>query len=81
MLFNLAHPGLDGRETLAVCDVVGHNNAVGALVVAGSNCLEALLTCSVPDLKLDSLAINVDRPDLEVYTDCGHEILGEHIVL
>ena len=63
MFLDLAHPVLDGTETLAVSDVVGHDDTVGALVVAACDGLESLLAGSVPDLKLDSLAINVDCSD------------------
>jgi hypothetical protein len=50
MLLDLAHPVLDGAEALSVCDIVGHNNTVSALVIAACDGLEALLAGGVPDL-------------------------------
>ena len=63
MFFYLAHPVFDSTETLAVSDVVGNDDAVSALVVATCDGLESLLACGVPDLELDSLAINIDGSD------------------
>lgn len=80
VLLNLIHPVLDGAEALAVSDVVGDNDAVSALVVAAGDRLEALLSCSVPDLQLNRLAVHLDRADLEVDSDGGHEVVCEHVV-
>ncbi len=60
MLLDLIHPVLNGTEALAVGDVVGHNDTVCALVVAARYGLEALLASSVPNLKLDSLSVNLN---------------------
>ena len=76
VLLNLIHPVLDGAEALAVSDVVGDNDAVSALVVAAGDRLEALLSCGVPDLQLNRLAVHLDRADLEVDADGGDEGLG-----
>ena len=80
VLFNFAHPGVDGVEGIAVSDVIDDNDAVGALVVAGSNSLEALLAGRVPNLELADLVVNVDGTDLEVDADRGHEVLLELVV-
>ena len=81
MLLDLTHPGLHSGEALSVCNVIGHNNTVSALIVAGSNSLESFLTSSVPDLQLDGLAININGSDFEVNSNCGHEVLREDVVL
>lgn len=80
MLLDLVHPVLDRREALPVGDVVGHDDAVRALVVAARYRLEPLLPRSVPDLKLYRLPVHLDRPDLEVHTDRGHEVVCEDII-
>ena len=80
MFLNLVHPVLDGAEALAVCDVVGDDDAVSALVVAAGDSLEALLPCGVPNLKLDRLSVHLNRPDLEVHADRRHEVVCEHVV-
>lgn len=60
VLFDLVHPVLNRAEALAVGDVVGHDDAVGTLVVAGSDGLEAFLTSSVPYLELNSFSVNLN---------------------
>ena len=52
VLFHLAHPGVYSIEGVSISDIVGHNDAVGSLVITGGDCLKALLASSVPDLKL-----------------------------
>jgi hypothetical protein len=54
---------------------------VGSLVVAGCDSLEALLTSGIPDLKLDHLSVNFESTDLEVYTNSGHKVLCEDVIL
>ena len=81
VLLNLAHPCLHCREALTVGDVVGHDDAVGTFVVAGRDGLEALLTCRVPDLQLDSFAVDVDGPNLEVHTNGGHKVFSKNVIL
>ena len=77
---------------LEIGDVVGHDDAVSALVVAASNGLEALLASGVPNLELNGLSVDIDGPDFlqtrlareggtyEVDSDCGHEVVCEHVV-
>ncbi len=80
VLLDLVHPVLDGGEALAVGDVIGHDDAVCALVIAAGDRLEALLAGGVPNLQLDGLAVNLDGADLEVDSDGGHEVVSEDIV-
>lgn len=60
VFLDLVHPVLNGAVTLAVRDVVSHNDTVSALVVAARYRLEALLTSSVPNLELNGLAVNLN---------------------
>lgn len=75
VLLDLLHPSLDCGERLAVGDVVSHDDAVGSLVVAGSDGLKAFLSGRVPNLELDNFTINLVVANFEVYTDGGHEAL------
>ena len=81
VFLDLVHPVFDGAEALAVGDVVGDDDAVGALVVAARDGFEALLASRVPDLQFDGLAVDLDGPDLEVDADGRHEVVGEDVVL
>ncbi len=60
MFLDLVHPVLDSAEALAVGDVVSHDDTVSALIIAGSDGLETLLACSVPDLELNGLSVNLN---------------------
>ena len=81
VLLDLAHPSVDSGERVAVSDIVDDNDTVGTLIVGGCDRLEALLSCSIPDLKLADLVIDIDSADLEVDTDGWHEVLLELIIL
>ena len=80
VLLNFSHPGVHSVERVSVSDVVGHDDSVCALVVAGGDGLEALLASSVPDLKLADFVVRVDCADFEVHSNCWHEILLKLIV-
>ena len=54
---------------------------MGALIITASDGFKSLLTGGIPNLQLDCLSIDVNSSNLEVYTDCGHEIIIEHIIL
>lgn len=58
VFLDLVHPVLDRTETLAVGDVVSHDDTVSTLIIAGSNSLETFLTCSIPDLELNGLSVD-----------------------
>ena len=81
MLLDLSHPVLNGGEGFTVGDVVGDDDTVGALVVAGSDGLEAFLPGSIPNLELHDLVIDLLVPDLKVDTDSGHKVVSEHVIL
>ena len=48
--------------------------------LTGSNCPESLLTGSVPNLKLDTLAVDVDGAYFKVNADGRYEARSERIV-
>ena len=81
VLLDLTHPGVDGAEGVAVCDVISHNDAVRALVVARRDSLEALLASSIPDLQLADFLVDINGTNLKVDANCGHKVLLELIVL
>jgi hypothetical protein len=54
---------------------------MSTLVVRRSDSLESLLPGCVPNLELDSFSINIDGSNLEVDTDCWHEVVMEYIIL
>lgn len=56
-------------ERPLVGDVVYQQDAHGTSVVRGGDGAEPLLAGGIPDLQLDTLAIELDCPDLEVDTD------------
>jgi hypothetical protein len=60
VLLDLVHPVFDGAEALTVSEVIGHDDAVSALVVAARYGLEALLSSGIPNLELNSLSINLN---------------------
>lgn len=60
-------------ERPLVGNIVHEQNAHGTTVVCRGNCPEALLPGGIPDLELDTLAVELDRPNLEVDSDGGDE--------
>lgn len=51
------------------------------LVITAGDCLEPLLASSIPNLQFYCFAINVNRSNFEIDTDCRHEIVIENIIL
>jgi hypothetical protein len=80
VLLDLIHPVLNGTEALTVGDVVGHDDAVGSLVVAACYRLESLLSSGIPDLELDGLSVDLDGANLKVDSDGRHEVVCEDII-
>ena len=81
MLIYFAHPLRDFRERFSVCDIISHNNTVSTLIITTSDGLEPLLTCSIPNLQLNRLSINVNCSNFEVYTNGWHKIIIENVIL
>ena len=45
--------------------------------ITGRDCSETLLTCCIPNLKLNSLAIKFNSSDLKINTVYGRIVLSE----
>jgi hypothetical protein len=72
-----------GKHTIErplVRNVVHQQDPHGAAVVRRRDGAEALLARRVPDLQLDPLAVELDRPDLEVDADRGDEGRRERVL-
>jgi hypothetical protein len=66
VLLDLTHPILDALESFTVVDGVGKNDSHRALVIGLGDRFESFLACSIPDLHLDFLSININRLELEI---------------
>ena len=66
VLLNVPDPVLDVVEALLVGDVVDEHDAHRPAVVGRGDGAEPLLPGSVPDLKLDLLAIKLNSSNLEI---------------
>ena len=66
VLFNIPDPVLDVVEALLVGDVVDEHDAHRPAIVGSGDGAEPLLPSSVPDLKLDLLAIKLNSSNLEI---------------
>jgi hypothetical protein len=60
---DLQQPLLNVVECLCICNIVDDNNAVSTTVVAAGNSSETLLTSSIPNLKLNYGAVDLDGSD------------------
>jgi hypothetical protein len=56
-----------------VSDIVYEENSHGAAIVRRRNGSEAFLASSIPDLQLNTLAIQLNSPNLEVDADSCNE--------
>ena len=80
VLFHFGHPIVYVLVRFLVRDVICDDDTMSAFVVASSNCFEALLTRSIPNLELDLFAIDLDSLDFEVHSNRGHEVVSEHVI-
>ena len=62
-----------------ICDVVYKQDTHGTSVVSSCDSAEALLSSGIPYLQLHTLAVKLDRADLEVDSDGGDEGGGEGV--
>lgn len=51
-LLELLHPCLHPPEAVSICDIKDEQRSLSITVVYGTQCMEALLPCCVPDGKL-----------------------------
>ena len=63
---DLLEPVADVVEGSLLSTIVNQNDPHRPFIVGLSNRTEALLTCSIPNLELDFLAVNIDRLDFEI---------------
>jgi len=66
---DLTQPLLHVRERLCVRNVVNDNDAVRSTIVGRGDGAETFLSCCIPNLELDRLAVQLDGADLKVHTD------------
>ena len=66
MLLYVLDPVADIFEALPVGHIVYQQNTHGTAVVRLCNSAKAFLTCRIPDLQFDSLAIHFNCTDLEI---------------
>lgn len=60
-------------ERSLVGNIVHQQDTHGATVVGRGNGTETLLACSIPDLQLDALSIELNGSDLEIDSNGGDE--------
>ena len=66
MGLDLLQPIFHGVERGAIVDCVGHDDAHGSSIVGLRDGLKPFLSCGIPDLHADLLAVDLDGLDLEV---------------
>ncbi len=81
MFIDFAHPFGNLGEGVSLSNVVGDYDTESTFIIAAGNSLESFLTSGIPNLKFYGLSIDVNCSNLEVYTDCGHEIVVENVIL
>mmetsp|Transcript_13674 Transcript_13674/g.22337 ORF Transcript_13674/g.22337 Transcript_13674/m.22337 type:complete len:155 (-) Transcript_13674:43-507(-) len=80
VLLDLRYPIPNGLERPAIGHVVDEQDSLRAAEVGGGDRAKSLLTRRVPNLELDSLAVDFYVLDLEVDADGGDEGGGEGVV-
>ena len=67
-------------ERLLPSDIIHQQGSGSPSIVAAGDRFERLLACRVPDLELDFLVVNFDRPRAELDTDRQVVLLTEPLV-
>jgi len=67
MSFDLFHPVLDIIKWVPIIDCIGQNNSHCSPIIRLCDCFKTLLSCSVPDLKLNLRASQVEHFGFEIY--------------
>ena len=80
MLLNILDPVANVSKRLFVGDVVHEQDSHGSAIVGGGNGAEALLASRVPNLQLDSLAVERDGANLKVDSNRGDEGRRKRVV-
>ena len=79
MVPQLFQPTLYILICLMLADIVDEECANGTAVVGRCNGSIPLLSCGIPDLGLDSLCVNLNRPSSELDTNSGLGVKVEFI--
>jgi hypothetical protein len=77
---NFMQPLFDIVEGLSVGDVIYDDDAVSAAIIGGRNRSKALLSGSIPNLKLNGLSIKLDCANFEIDTNSGNVRLRVRVV-
>ena len=72
-------PGSRTVETPLIGHIIDEKNAHSTAVVCRGDGSKTFLACGIPYLQLHALAIELDRPDLEVDADGGDERRSEGV--
>mmetsp|Transcript_21046 Transcript_21046/g.35947 ORF Transcript_21046/g.35947 Transcript_21046/m.35947 type:complete len:88 (+) Transcript_21046:560-823(+) len=80
VLLDLRDPVTNRFKRSAVRHVVHKQDTLSSAEIGGGNGAETLLPRGVPNLQLDSLAIDLHILDLEINTDGGDESGGEGVI-
>ena len=78
---HFSHPFWDFCERISISNVISYYDTMCTLIITTSDGFKPFLTSGIPNLKFDSLVIHINSSDFEVYTDCGHEIIIEYVIL
>lgn len=81
VLIDFTHPFRNLGKWVTIGDVISYYDTMSTLIITTSDCFKSLLTGSIPNLEFNSLSININCSDFEVYTNGGHEIIIEYIIL
>jgi len=77
---NLVQPLLYIVEGFLVGDIIDNDNSMGTAVVRRCNGTETFLSGCVPDLELNSLAVQFDGTNFEINTDSGNVRFGVRVI-
>ena len=78
MILDLTHLVLDTVERFLVRHVADNDGSMSAPAVSAGDCLETLLTRSVPNLWLDGCGLMLRRAILEFYLDAQVRMVTVH---
>ena len=80
VLLDLGDPVTNRFERSAVRHVVHKQDALSSAEIGRGDGAETLLPRSIPNLQLDSLAVDLHILDLEINTNGGNESGGEGVI-
>ena len=66
-------------EALLICHIINEQYTHRTAIVSRRDGSETFLARRIPNLQLDTLAVQLDRPDLEIDADGRDEGRGERV--